>query len=63
MIDAFVLQPQQATVLEKEPLVAGVTVLNDSFAKAATLRRVAQAAAAEYTLLYCPFNLYRIPGC
>ena len=52
MIDAFVLQPQQAAVLEKEPLVAGVTVLNDSFAKAATLRRVAQAAAAEYTLLY-----------
>ena len=52
MIDAFVLQPQQAAVLEKEPLVTAVTVLNDSFAKAATLRRVAQAAAAEYTLLY-----------
>lgn len=52
MIDAFVLQPQQAEVLEKEPLVNAVTVLTDSFSKTATIKQVAAAAQSEYTLFY-----------
>ena len=52
MIDAFVLQPQQAEVLEKEPQINAVTVLTESFSKTATIRQVAAAAQSEYTLLY-----------
>ena len=52
MIDAFVLQPQQAEVLEKEPLVNAVTVLTGSFSKTATIKQVAAAAQSEYTLFY-----------
>ena len=52
MIDAFVLQPQQAEVLEKEPLIHAVTVLTESFSKTATIKQVAAAAQSEYTLLY-----------
>lgn len=52
MIDAFVLQPQQAEVLEKEPLVHAVTVMTDSFSKTATLKQVAEAVQSDYTLLY-----------
>ena len=52
MIDAYVLQRQQAEVLEKEPLISGVTVLTDSFSKTVTIKQVAAAAQSEYTLLY-----------
>ena len=52
MIDAYVLQPQQAEVLEKEPLIHSVTVLTDSFSKTATIKQVAAAAQSAYTLLY-----------
>ena len=52
MIDAFVLQPQQAEVLEKEPLIQRVTVLETPFSQTVTIRQVAAAAQSEYTLLY-----------
>lgn len=52
MIDAYVLQPKQAEVLEKEPLVQSVTVLKDSFNKTETIRQAAANAREEYTLLY-----------
>lgn len=52
MIDAFVLQPQQAEVLEKEPLINAVTVLTDTFSKTATIKQVAGSAQSAYTLFY-----------
>ena len=52
MIDAFVLQQQQAEVLEKEPLISCVTVLQEAFNKTAVIRQVAEKAQSEYTLLY-----------
>jgi len=52
MIDCFLLLPSQAEVLSREPLVRSVTVVESPLTASETLRTVAGAASAPFTLLY-----------
>ena len=51
-IDCFVSLASQAEILSCEETVASVHVLDAPFSKTATLRVAAEAASAEFTLLY-----------
>ena len=52
MIDCFVLFPAQADVFASEPLVRSVCVVEEPLSSGATVRKIAEAAGAEYTLVY-----------
>ncbi len=51
-IDCFVSLASQAEILSREETVASVHVLDAPFSRSATLRGAAEAASAEFTLLY-----------
>ena len=51
-IDCFVSRASQAKILSREAIVASVHVLDTPFSRSATLRGAAEAASAEFTLLY-----------
>ena len=51
-IDCFVSRASQAEILSREADVASVHVLDTPFSRSATLRGAAEAASAEFTLLY-----------
>ena len=51
-IDCFVSLATQAEILSREPEAASVHVLDAPLSRSATVRRAAEAASAEFTLLY-----------
>ena len=50
-IDCFVSLASQAGILSGEESVASVHIVEEPFTRSATLRSVARAASAEFTLL------------